>query len=381
MLYSPLPPFAAWAGPRDASLVIVGEAWGRHEAELRKPFVGESGKLLFEILGEAFAEVSPELYREITGVFKYGLAWVGRREAWLHEASIAFTNVINLQPYGNKIPELCVKKGELPQDYDWPAIEKSYYLDPQYLPEITRLKQELEECRPNLVIAAGAKASWALLRSTKISSIRGAIAPASLVEGLKILPTYHPAALMRQWAWRPIVVADLMKAKREREFAEFRRPSRNILFNPTIEEVEQWTAETLSQQDVALLASDTETAKGQITMISFARSIDNAMVIPFWDKTKPGWSYWTHSEELEAWNCVEQLLTKCRIVWQNGLYDLQYVIPMAIASRADDDTMLLHHSILPEMQKGLGFLGSVYTSEPAWKLMRTTKTDTVKRDE
>jgi hypothetical protein len=32
--------------------------------------------------------------------------------------------------------------------------------------------------------------------------------------------------------------------------------------------------------------------------------------------------------------------------------------------------MLLHHAIHPEMRKGLGFLGSIYTDEPSWKLMR-----------
>jgi hypothetical protein len=37
--------------------------------------------------------------------------------------------------------------------------------------------------------------------------------------------------------------------------------------------------------------------------------------------------------------------------------------------------MLMHHSIMPEMQKGLGFLGSVYTDEPAWKLMRRKRAD------
>jgi len=64
------------------------------------------------------------------------------------------------------------------------------------------------------------------------------------------------------------------------------------------------------------------------------------------------------------------------------MYDLQYILPLGIAARANlEDTMLLHHSHYPEMKKGLGFLGSIYTSEPAWKLMRTMKADTEKRDE
>jgi hypothetical protein len=35
-----------------------------------------------------------------------------------------------------------------------------------------------------------------------------------------------------------------------------------------------------------------------------------------------------------------------------------------------EDTMLLHHAMQPEMEKGLGFLASVYTDEASWKFMR-----------
>ena len=36
-----------------------------------------------------------------------------------------------------------------------------------------------------------------------------------------------------------------------------------------------------------------------------------------------------------------------------------------------DDTMLMHHALQPESNKGLGFLGSVYTNHSSWKTMRT----------
>jgi hypothetical protein len=42
--------------------------------------------------------------------------------------------------------------------------------------------------------------------------------------------------------------------------------------------------------------------------------------------------------------------------------------------------MLLHHALHPESEKGLGFLGSVYTNEASWKLMRG-KSETIKREE
>lgn len=379
-MHKPTAPFSAWSGPRDAKLVIVGEAFGRRENEIKKPFAGESGKELFLMLGEAFPFVEPALHEEIVKLFKYDLAWVGRRDEWYNAASIAFTNVVNVQPYGNKFEELCCKKADLPKDYDLPSVEQGKYLRPEFLPELDRLREELMTVGPNLVVAAGAKSSWALLRNTKISQIRGAVADGEY--GFKVLPTYHPAGVMRNWSWRPIVVTDLTKAAREMRFAELRRPSRKILWDPTIEEVERWTAETLANPPL-LLSADTETARRMITMISFARSKDDILVIPFVDKSKPGWSYWPTPElERRATDCMARLLESgIPLLWQNGMYDLQYILPLGIRASVTEDAMLLHHSLLPEMPKGLGFLGAAYTDEPAWKTMRTAKADTEKRDE
>lgn len=383
MTYEPLPAFASWSGPRDAKLVIVGEAWGLHEFEMKKPFVGESGKELFSMLGEAAPALFPELHREVTELFKYGLAWNRKKNDWLYATGIALTNTLAFRPHNNDVLECCVDKKSLPSWYDYPAIEKARYLDPEYLPELDRLKEEIETCKPNLVLAVGAKASWALLQDNKIGSIRGGISQSTLAPGYKVLPTYHPAGVLRNWSWRPIVVADLMKAMLEKEFPDVRRPSRTILYSPTLQEVIDWCYETMNG-DYPMLGADTETSRGQITMISIARTPHDCLVVPFIDDSKPGKSYWaTANEEIEAWNWIAALLESKahEKVWQNGVYDLQYILPLGIKAGAEEDTMLLHHSILPEMQKGLGFLGSIYTSEPAWKLMRTRKSDTVKRDE
>ena len=45
---------------------------------------------------------------------------------------------------------------------------------------------------------------------------------------------------------------------------------------------------------------------------------------------------------------------------------------------AGEDTMLLHHSLQTEMEKGLGFFGATYTDEPSWKFMRL---DNLKKEE
>ena len=70
-----------------------------------------------------------------------------------------------------------------------------------------------------------------------------------------------------------------------------------------------------------------------------------------------------------------------RIVGQNFLFDIHFLwrtVGITVPN-ATDDTMLLHHALQPEMEKGLGFLGSIYTREPSWKVMR--KTGTTKRED
>jgi len=338
------------------------------------------------MLGEALPDVAPDIHALAVSRFNFGHAWMKPRDEWLAAAGIAMTNVLNFQPYGNKIESLCVQKKELPVWYDLPAISHGKYLRPEFLSEVERLAVELAEARPNLVVACGNTACWAILRATNISQIRGAMATSDL-EGLdpplKVLPTYHPAGVLYNWAWRPIMLTDLMKAMREAEFPEVRRPERQVIVNPTLDELAEWTNQTLVRKP-PLLACDIETSHSQITCIGFARSRTEAIVVPFWNQASPGWHYWPTAEaEREAWSHVEGLLaSRLPKVFQNGLYDLQYLIRMGLCIRqCDEDTMLLHHALFPEMQKGLGFLGSIYTNEPAWKLMRRKRADTEKKDE
>jgi len=402
MTHQSLPPFSCWAGPRHPRLLLVGEAWGREEAEsgLRQPFIGEAGKELWRMLGEAIPDAA-DAHARALDMHKFGLAWVRHRQPWLEAVGIAMTNVLNFRPPNNSIEAIAVGKKELPPDYpSLPAISKGKYLLPEYLPEIDRLQAEIAESQPNLILAFGNTACWALLQSTSIGSLRGAITSGhGAYAQNKILPSYHPAAVLRQWSWRPIVVTDLIKAWREAQFPEIRRPSRQILVNPTIDEIKTWTARFLLDQGIpdpwkptqidfisnyALLSCDIETKAGQITCIGFARSSEDAMVVPFLDESRPGWCYWAdRGDELVAWRCVRDLLyCPAPKLFQNGVYDLQYLYRYGLRPRnVIHDTMLLHHTLHPEMQKGLGFLGSIYTNEPAWKLMRRKRPDTEKRDE
>ena len=384
-VHTPLPPFSGWSGPKRPRVLIVGEAWGEQEASVRQPFVGTSGLELWRMLGEALPEVAPALHSEIARfALRYGNAWIRRRTEWLEASGISFSNVLNLRPPGNKLEALCGSKKEVGNGaYPLPPIARAQYLRPEFLPEVDRLLAEIELSSPNLVVAAGNTACWALLRATNIGAIRGSVTYSTTRPQVKVLPTYHPAAVLRQWNWRPIVVADLMKAGRESQFPHIARPERTVLINPTLEEVHQWTQETLASPP-PLMAVDIETIWQQIRCIGFARSRAEAIVVPFVDNAHSSGSYWpTLGAELSAWAAVRSLLSSSiPKLFQNGLYDLQYILKQGLQVRAcEHDTMLLHHSLFPEMLKGLGFLGSIYSNEQSWKLMSRPKTDTEKRDE
>jgi hypothetical protein len=176
---------------------------------------------------------------------------------------------------------------------------------------------------------------------------------------------------MRMWSWRPIVVADMMKAGREMASPVHTRPRRTVVVNPSISEVVAWT-EAVLRDPPELLSCDIETGAGQIKCVGFARSISESLVIPFVDLAHADGSYWPClADELKAWECVRMLLESgIPILGQNFIYDLQYLTRVGIRPKAClEDTMLLSHAMYPEMKKGLGFLGSIHTNEASWKLM------------
>lgn len=339
---------------RFGNIFILGEAWGEHEERQRAPFVGPSGYELTRMLDEA----------------------------GIRRADCYLSNVFNLRPENNNVEALCGS----PSIPDRGPISKGKCIKAQYGSELDRLMSELRSVQPNLVLALGNTASWFLSGATGITKIRGATQEASLLKRRdgnpqKYLATFHPAAVLRQWELRPTVVADFIKGKRESTFPEIRRPKREIWIAESINDIGLFTRTYLERAEE--IAFDIETAFGEITCIGFAPNERIALVIPFVDYRKDGWSYWTPESEVNAWKLVKQILhLPARKTAQNGLYDIGFLWRRAgiTVNNFSDDTMLLHHSLQPESKKGLGFLGSVYTNEASWKIMRNTEKMQERRD-
>jgi uracil-DNA glycosylase len=379
----------------EMAVAFVGEAWGEFEAVARHPFVGVSGVCLFDLLCDAGWTDKTEadhsdirdfwwFWNQWTASGKYGerddklietrplLRIWGRRPEW------KLTNVFNLRPPNNDLEALCVPKTQAPSGL--PSLGNGKYISQNYLGELIRLGSDLKEV--GLVVCLGGTATWALLHNPLISKLRGTVAAATVVApGKKIIAAYHPAAVLRQWELRHVTVLDLMKAKRESGFTEVRRPKRQVHIPETLDDL--YTLQQLTP--LGSLAIDIETHTDEITCVGFAFTDDRAVVIPFTDPRRDDGSYWrTFIEEKLAWDVVRKLCgSSVPKVFQNGLYDVnflwsKYGIPV---NNFAEDTMLAHHCLQPEAPKALDYLGSVYTNEPAWKLMNRRGKTTIKKDD
>ncbi len=141
--------FVFGEGAPDAGLVFVGEAPGQEEDIQGKPFVGAAGQLLTKII-EAIRLKRSEVY---------------------------ICNILKCRPPGNRNP--------LPEEI---RLCEPY------------LRTQLEIIKPRVICALGTFAAQTLLQtSVPISKLRGRI---HYYQNIKLVPTYHPAALLRNPGWK-----------------------------------------------------------------------------------------------------------------------------------------------------------------------------------
>lgn len=357
-------PFSMYSAPEEDSphtILIIGEAPGEEEERHKKPFVGASGKLLDELL-------------TISGFVR---------------AQCHCTNVFTERPPGNDIKQWTITKTDLrkagfSEAGRLPQLQKRF-LHPDREPELSRLRTELSEIKPDLTIALGGTALWALTGDGRITQGRGVLWDTDF--GGRAIATYHPAAILRQWDLRPLAWADLRKARRWLNGTLEAPLTRQLYINPTEEELE-YVYERFAAKPSDLLGVDIETAPGcdQITTVAFGTAT-LGVCIPLWDRyTLPALCnvYADASGEVSAWRWIKSFANLPNPkVMQNGLYDMQYLLDacdIRIKNTADD-TAILQNALQPEFPKALGTLASLYLNEPLWKNMREAAKDEVKADE
>ncbi len=145
-------------GSCSAELMFVGEGPGSEEDKTGVPFVGLSGKLLTKIIS------AMNFTRE----------------------SVYICNIVKCRPENNRNP--------LPEEM---KICMPY------------LKRQIQVIKPKVICTLGAVAAKALLQTTKpISNLRGHFCD---YNGIKVMPTFHPAYLLRNQEKKALVWDDMKK--------------------------------------------------------------------------------------------------------------------------------------------------------------------------
>jgi DNA polymerase len=147
-------------GNPNADLMFVGEAPGADEDEQGEPFVGRAGQLLTKII-EAIGLTRDQVY---------------------------IANVIKCRPPGNRNPE--------PDEVD--TCEPFLF-------------RQVDAIKPKVVIALGKFAAQSLLKTTDpITRLRGRVFN---YRGASLIPTFHPAYLLRNPSSKREVWEDMKKAR------------------------------------------------------------------------------------------------------------------------------------------------------------------------
>lgn len=284
--------------------------------------------------------------------------------------------LINHAPPFENFKLFLVKKKDLkeydlsPREIEILKVGKTDYFHPCLLPELNEFLQLLREHKPNLILGLGTEISqW--LTGNSIDPSRGFIDEFRLVPGQKVLCTYSPAAVMANWANRPIMLADLIKAKREQEFPEIRKIPRDIYIPETVDDVLEYFSKLPEFGDISV---DIETFPGQrlIRSVGIGFSSRHAMCIPFTEFSCTAGSYWSHQDEVLVWKLIRSLLRRGNSkIGQNYAYDADWLYREVGMENINYewDTLIMHHAMYPELKKSLGFMASLYTDEMAWKNM------------
>ena len=144
-------------GPSSVEIMFIGEGPGYHENQQGKPFVGQAGAFLDELLSAA------------------GL----KRE------EVFITNVVKCRPPSNRDP--------MPEE----LTACAHYLD-----------EQIALLDPKVIVTLGRFSMAKFIENGKISQIHG---KAHKVGKRLVVTMYHPAAALHQPALRPALVEDFKK--------------------------------------------------------------------------------------------------------------------------------------------------------------------------
>jgi uracil-DNA glycosylase len=341
-------------GPCPAKIMIVGEAPGANEEILGRPFCGASGIVLAKMLAEAGIK-SGDVYYE-PKINENSVRWLG--------SECFMTNIARIRPPSNDIQAYFAKSKKAITAAHKQVRDK--WVTKEVVEGLDLLRMELTTVKPNIVVAVGNTPLWALTGRWGITKWRGSMLYSDLsgVAPVKVLPSYHPAAILRQWDWRAVGVNDLRRAARFKDGQPYPKPDWKFTIRPDYRSVMDCLEQLYIRANHAQplrISFDLETRAGHIACIGLAWSLTEAICIPLLVGGLN--SAWSEIQEAEILWRIYRLLThpNVRIIGQNLLYDCQYTWKwLRFVPNVEFDTMIGQHACFSALPKGLGFLASMY---------------------
>ena len=172
-------------GPESAKIMIVGEFAHEQDILRNAPFIGGAGYELTKMLMEA------------------GIA----RE------SCFLTLVCRTRAPGGRTEGLVAESKKYVTSQH--IHHNGKWVLPVVMEGLELLRKEIERVKPNVVIAMGNLALWALTGEWGVTNWRSSVMESNLVPGQKVIPTLNPSMVLINWPSRPMVVHDLKRAKRQ----------------------------------------------------------------------------------------------------------------------------------------------------------------------
>lgn len=319
------------SGPTTATIAIVAEAPGAAEAKSKKPLIGESGRLLFNILkGDRYGNITRQ--------------------------QVYCTNVYKRQ--------LLFKSGK--------AVVSD--AEDQYWRQL--LLFELSQM-PNLqyVLCMGNPALQALCGETGVTKWRGSVIDATLLNRaikaqtgsmgqVRAIVTNNAAAVVREPALETLFRMDVAKLSKVIN-GNFPAYEINHRIRPSFNEAMDWIDKM--QDEKKPVSLDIETMALETAVIGLANDPHDGMCINLRDETTNVYSI-EEERKLHERLQVFANAADTRIVAQYGNFDCYWLLHKnALRFRTWFDTLLAHHTLYPQLPHGLGFLVSQYTTHPYYK--------------
>ena len=329
-------------GPKNCSLIIVGEQPAYNEFRAGKPFVGETGRLLDRCL--AFNRIA--------------------------RGNCFITNVVKRSVKLNQIVKY--KKATAYQPAHYEVINPILWNE-----ALDVLEKELLQCEAKVILACGGVALFALTSLNGIGKWRGSMVDCTLVKGKKVVGTYHPATVIppkNQHKNERLIKWDLKRAW-NLAHGLIEEPDRISHLNPTSDKalafLHHIEAEGLRGKlighDIEVLGKPKQVDLNK-QMGCFSIGCDHeVMCIPIVKGYLPNYPL---EDERKILVKYFEILENERIkkVIQNSIFEYTFLwLRYGIIHRNFEDTMIGQHHIYPHYPKGLDFICSIHTTIPYYK--------------